>query len=274
MTKRLLKPLPSILALFGLSILLCQCQSGSQPTTTFDAAPSRTDSAPRYGSRGGSDRATEFNSPGASRPGLGTSWGESRRSHVDGTEFERASHRPDTTLAIRYNDAGGIPAGRWSARQPFSAGSIASVGIRSKGRYLKCYGTSSAPVVVGEDGEHYSIYVKNRTAERIEVVLSVDGLDVLDGKSASHSKRGYVVAPHGTIEIEGFRRSYESVAAFRFGSVASSYAARSTGSTRNVGVIGAAVFREKETNDWQIRKHADPFPGERGSGQFAKPPGA
>ena len=162
----------------------------------------------------------------------------------------------------------------WSTRQPFSAGSIASIGVKSKGRYLKAYSTGSDPVVIGKSGERYSIYVKNRTDQRIEVVLSVDGLDVQDGKSASHRKRGYVIAPHRTLEVEGFRRSYESVAAFRFGAVDDSYVGRSTGSTRNVGVIGAAVFREKGNNDWHIRKDADPFPGERGSGQFAKPPGS
>ena len=96
---------------------------------------------------------------------------------------------------------------------------------------------------------------------------------MLDGKSASPRKRGYVIGPYGKLNVEGFRRSYESVAAFRFGSVDSSYAARSTGSSRNVGVIGAAVFKEKADNDWHIRKDADPFPGERGSGQFAHPPG-
>ena len=36
---------------------------------------------------------------------------------------------------------------------------------------------------------------------------------------------------------------------------------------------GRTEGKEKEDNDWMIRKDADPFPGERGSGQFAKPPG-
>ena len=88
-----------------------------------------------------------------------------------------------------------------------------------------------------------------------------------DGKSASTGKRGYVIAPRGRLEVEGFRRSYESVAAFRFGSVAGSYAQRSTGSSRNVGVIGAAVYKEENT-EWRRRTNADPFPGrgwQRGS---------
>ena len=267
MKSKILSPLPRILVLSLLTILLCQCAMSPPPnrSTYEDYRPS---------SSNGSGQNAERASVQSRRPGLGTSWGESRQSRVDSTEFERGSRSPYTKLAIRYNDAPGLPSGRWSARQPFSAGGIASIGIKSGGRYLKCYGTSSDPVVVGKHGQRYSIYVKNHTGERIEVVLSVDGLDVLDGRSASPRKRGYVIAPHGRLEVEGFRRSYESVAAFRFGSVSSSYAARSTGSSRNVGVIGAAIFREEGGNDWHTRKQADPFPGERGSGQFASPPGA
>ncbi|MGI9240953.1 MAG: hypothetical protein ACR2RV_09130 [Verrucomicrobiales bacterium] len=257
MKSKILSPLPRILVLALLTVLLCHCAMSPPPNrTTYEDY-----------------RATSSNTQ-PMRPGLGTSWGESRQSRVDNTEFERGSRSPYTKMAIRYNDATGLPSGRWSARQPFSAGGIASIGIKSGGRYLKCYGTSADPVVVGKHGQRYSIHVKNHTGERIEVVLSVDGLDVLDGRSASQRKRGYVIAPHGRLEVEGFRRSYESVAAFRFGSVSSSYAARSTGSARNVGVIGAAIFREEGGSDWHTRQQANPFPGERGSGQFSRPPGA
>jgi hypothetical protein len=35
--------------------------------------------------------------------------------------------------------------------------------------------------VVGEEGRRYSIVVRNRSDFRLEIVLSVDGLDVIDG---------------------------------------------------------------------------------------------
>lgn len=258
------KALPRLVAALSLAIplFLCQCATVQVPESYAGSSDSVAQS--RYGSQAELKK---------SRPGLGTTWGESRKSYVDGTEFVRATSSPHSTMTIRYNDADGVPSGKWSQRQPFRTGGVASVGIRSGGRYLKAYSTSSGPVVTGKDGQRYSIYVKNHTGDRIEVVLSVDGLDVLDGRSASPRKRGYVIGPYGKLNVEGFRRSYESVAAFRFGSVDSSYAARSTGSARNVGVIGAAIFKEKSDNDWHIRKDADPFPGERGSGQFAVPPG-
>jgi hypothetical protein len=48
----------------------------------------------------------------------------------------------------------------------------------------------------------------------------------------------------GSVDIDGWRLSRAEVAAFRFSSVADSYAAR-TGSAREVGVIGVAVFPER-----------------------------
>lgn len=67
---------------------------------------------------------------------------------------------------------------------------------------------------------------------RLEVVLSVDGLDVLDGGPASFRKRGYVVPSHGQISVDGFRQSTDAVAAFRFSSVRESYANQKYGETR------------------------------------------
>ena len=250
--------LSSLFAIIAMITVLCQCTAYLPP-----ADYSRTANSSSVAER----ESTTIKQ----RPGLGTTWGEARTSHVTGTDFKRKSSRPDATVAIRYNDKDGLPSPRWSVRQPFLHGGV-SIGIKSNGRYLKAYNSSSDTVVVGEHGERYSIYLRNQTDRRVEVVLSVDGLDVLDGKSASHRKRGYVIGPRGRLSVDGFRRSYESVAAFRFGSVDSSYATRSTGSSRNVGVIGMAVFHEKPDHDWHVRKDADPFPGERGSGQFAQPP--
>jgi hypothetical protein len=68
--------------------------------------------------------------------------------------------------------------------------------------------------------------------------------DALDGKAASLSKRGYVVPAFGSVTIDGFRTSLDTVAAFRFSSVSDSYAGRK-GEDRNVGVIGVAFFRER-----------------------------
>jgi hypothetical protein len=97
--------------------------------------------------------------------------------------------------------------------------------------------------ILGQKGARYTLRIHNRTGRRIEAVVTVDGLDALDGKAGSLGKRGYVVPAWGYTDIDGWRLSSSDVAAFRFSSVANSYAGQ-TGRTRDVGVIGAAIFKE------------------------------
>lgn len=98
--------------------------------------------------------------------------------------------------------------------------------------------------VHGAHGERYAIRVSNPTAQRIEAVVSVDGLDVVDGENGDLRKRGYIVPAYGEVIIEGWRTSLNDVAAFRFSSVSGSYAGRK-GKARNVGVIAVALFAER-----------------------------
>lgn len=99
--------------------------------------------------------------------------------------------------------------------------------------------------VMGQLGHRYVLRVHNRTGRRVEAVVSVDGRDVIDGKTADYrSKRGYLVPAWGSVDIDGWRISAQQAAAFRFAAVADSYASR-MGSPRNVGVIGMAVFPER-----------------------------
>lgn len=216
------------------------------------------------------------------RPGLGTGWGETRESRVLDTAFPRANRtQPLATGTIFYNDEAGVREmvgallpRRVPAIMRSPAGSLVTVELRDQsGRLLPGVTVGDRWFVIGEQGRRYSILVRNRTSFRIEVVLSVDGLDVLDGRAASFSKRGYVVPPRGSVSVEGFRRSTDAVAAFRFSSVRGSYANQKYGQTRNVGVIGVAIFNEAGTDplreaDLNDRLLAEPFPGNR----FATPP--
>jgi hypothetical protein len=99
--------------------------------------------------------------------------------------------------------------------------------------------------IEGRCDARYSVRITNHTGERVEVVVSVDGRDVIDGESADYvRKRGYLLGPYESYDIPGFRTTHDTAAAFRFSSVAGSYAAR-RGDSRNVGVIGAAFFPER-----------------------------
>jgi hypothetical protein len=113
------------------------------------------------------------------------------------------------------------------------------------GHPTQTYWHDGETFVLGRLGDRYTIRVNNRTGRRVEAVVSVDGRDVIDGKPGDFAhKRGYLVPAWGEVEIDGWRLSQWQAAAFRFSSVADSYAGR-MGNARNVGVIGVAIFPER-----------------------------
>ena len=131
------------------------------------------------------------------------------------------------------------------AHQAHSRGGVSISLEDSHGRPLNTYYYRGQTYVLGEFGRRYVIRVSNRTAQRMEVVISVDGRDVISGRSGDFkSQRGYVVHPFDTLSVDGFRRSMNSIAAFRFTSRGDSYAGR-MGAPENIGVIGVAVFPER-----------------------------
>lgn len=126
------------------------------------------------------------------------------------------------------------------------AGQPAEVEIydRTDGRLLPIYWHAGERHIAGEPGHEYEIRVRNRTGGRLLAVTSVDGVDVLSGRTASFDQGGYVLDPRGRLSVDGWRKNMGEVAAFYFTSLPDSYAAR-TGRPDNVGVIGVALFREQ-----------------------------
>jgi hypothetical protein len=228
-----------------------------------------------------SSRRFEPSTPApAERPGLGTEFGEARTSRVHDVSFVREAGRPFAIAALNYNDRRGVDAlvavaaRRDSARSVSAGGGAVTISIRDAGgEPLEAVHVGDRTFVVGQAGQRYSIVLQNHTSHRFEAVGTVDGLDVINGKPGTFDNRGYVLMPFATLEIEGFRTSTSAVAAFRFASVADSYAAQ-TGSARNVGVIGIAFFTEKgdsfvPESETRLRDTASPFPADS---RFAQPP--
>jgi len=116
--------------------------------------------------------------------------------------------------------------------------------------------------VMGEYGARYTLRVVNRTAGRVEAVVTVDGRDVVNGALGSYSNRGYVLDPYESVNIEGFRRSESEVATFRFTTPGDSYAGR-VGSAANVGVIGLAAFTERPRPQPRPARVAEEAPAAR-----------
>jgi hypothetical protein len=113
------------------------------------------------------------------------------------------------------------------------------------GSPLRTFEHAGQLFVLGSYGQRYAIVITNRTARRVEAVVSVDGRDVVSGNVGDFVReRGYVLGPYATLRIDGFRRSLDEVAAFRFSTPEGSYSSR-MGTPENVGVIGAAFFPER-----------------------------
>ena len=127
-----------------------------------------------------------------------------------------------------------------------AVGSIVDVQIvdRGRGETLTTWRHRGGTWVAGRPGDRYAVRLTNRSGGRVLVVLSVDGVNAVSGENAAVGQTGYVLAPYQTADITGWRKSYAEAAAFYFTALPDSYAAR-TGRPDNVGVIGAAVFRER-----------------------------
>ena len=115
---------------------------------------------------------------------------------------------------------------------------------RETGQPLIVHHKDDRSFVAGQPASRYAIRVSNRTAGRVLVVMSVDGVNIVSGENAAVGQTGYVLAPWRTFDIAGWRKSDREIAAFEFAALADSYAAR-TGRPGNVGVIGMAAFLER-----------------------------
>ncbi|MEI9949748.1 MAG: hypothetical protein WDO74_12405 [Pseudomonadota bacterium] len=253
------------------------------PSQARHGSSDRTASAAPGAARAGSAYQPPAEKKAEDRPGLGTTWGETRTSYVSNARFERADYsRPFALVSLNYNDDSGIQA--MARRMGNSYASFDRTGVDAaqgavsvrlldeNGVPLPSANFGGQDYVAGADGQRYVIQIENHSGNRFEAVATVDGLDVVDGKDGTLAKRGYLIDPWATLQIDGFRRSQSAVAAFRFGAVKDSYAARK-GNDRNVGVIGVAFFHERGSSlpwterELQRRDSANPFPG-----GFASPP--
>lgn len=99
--------------------------------------------------------------------------------------------------------------------------------------------------IEGREGTRFSLRMKNNSGQRVLFVPTIDGLSIMDGKEGSFDSRGYIVNAYDATTIEGWRTSDEEVAEFFFSSPKGSYA-KKIGKGNNLGVIGCAVFKEKE----------------------------
>ncbi|MGF6230627.1 hypothetical protein QFZ27_004582 [Inquilinus ginsengisoli] len=213
----------------------------------------------------------------APEPRLGTRWGEEIRSSIRFVSLPRFwPDRPETQVTIRYD-------GRRSAMGPVSTirslpvadGAVEFSVLGARGTPLRLTPTSGGDLrLQGRSGDLYRLAFSNRGRRTVEVVATVDGLDVLNGRPGTIANRGYVVRPGERLVIEGFRKSEDEVAAFRFSAPDDAYAANTPqGDPRNIGVIGVALFTLDDPANEVITSSPRPFPDDAPRDlRFAPPP--
>jgi hypothetical protein len=128
-----------------------------------------------------------------------------------------------------------------------AVGSLVDVTVidRQSGATLPVYRHRGEYWVAGQYGAKYAVLVRNRLGERVLAVTAVDGVNVLSGETAAWDQTGYVFSPWQQYQVTGWRKSDSEVAAFEFSVSGESYAGR-TGRPGNVGVIGVALFRDRQ----------------------------
>jgi len=107
--------------------------------------------------------------------------------------------------------------------------------------------------IMAKKGHSYGIKIRNKTANRIGVVVAVDGRNIISGKKSHLNKheRMYVLDPFETATYKGWRSGRNQVNRFYFTKAKHSYAA-AFGDHSAMGVIAVAAFEEKHQH---IRKH-------------------
>ncbi len=114
---------------------------------------------------------------------------------------------------------------------------------RTSGRTLPLHAHRGELYVAGEPGHEYEVRLRNPGQRRVLAVTSVDGVNVVTGRTAATDQPGYVLDGWGSARIDGWRKNLGEVASFVFTTPRRSYAAR-TGRPDHVGVIGVAMFLE------------------------------
>jgi hypothetical protein len=108
-------------------------------------------------------------------------------------------------------------------------------------------------------GAEYELRLRNNSADRVAVALSVDGLNTIDARHTSAwNASKWVIEPYQTITISGWQMSSERARRFYFTNERDSYGAK-LGQTANLGVIAAVFFRERSrpvriTPDYPVRR--------------------
>lgn len=123
------------------------------------------------------------------------------------------------------------------------------------GRPLRTFNHEGKTFIESREGTEYSLRVKNKTNRRVMAVVTVDGINVVSGKTASDkpNETGYVFGPHEEHLIKGYRVNENDVASFKFVKREQSYATERGNGAGN-GVIAVRVWGEKNEEVERLKR--------------------
>ncbi len=122
-----------------------------------------------------------------------------------------------------------------------------SMEILIDGAPLQEYAARGTSYVEAVRGREYSVRLRNRTGERVAIALSVDGLNSIDARTTTASEaRKWILEPYGTITLDGWQTSTSTARRFVFTTEDRSYGSW-LGRTKSLGIVAAAVFRQKRS---------------------------
>lgn len=110
--------------------------------------------------------------------------------------------------------------------------------------------------VESKEGSRFDLKVSNDTSARKLAVISVDGLNIIDGKhEAPETARGYILNSYSSITIPGWKTGPNSVREFYFTTSENSYSKKIGADERNIGVMGVVFFEEKYAYNWSVSSY-------------------
>lgn len=116
------------------------------------------------------------------------------------------------------------------------------------GRALKKYALDGINSVGVWGDEPFEVHFHNKSAEDVQVRVSLDGTDILTGKPASLevNHEMWVVRAHRTLHLRAWAENSNGGARFVFTSGDKSVALHAHGDISHKGIISAAVFTERD----------------------------
>ena len=122
------------------------------------------------------------------------------------------------------------------------------------------YDDSGKKWVEARPDTKFVIEIKNNSGVNALAIVSVDGLNVIDGKRAElKNENGYVIDRYSSTKISGWRTGMDEVREFVFTADKSESFSHKLGADEsNTGVIGIAMFKEK-TPYWTYTPSYQPW---------------